>query len=180
MKFEYSKFRRGNHFDTCCMQLAKSLLFIFPFLCWVWDIMWYIADGFLTGLPPKRLSYPKKDWREKDHTHTQKQWIEVFFLLPKRQISIFGQPNNFSPTHHPCWFEWSKDINQIFDILPIMGTLEPGHTQESGHTQVSCREYGCWTIILVVVLSVVHSMCIRILQNFMDVSKRNALPFYFS
>ena len=23
-----------------------------------------------------------------------------------------------------------EDINQIFDILPIMGTLQPGHTQE--------------------------------------------------
>ena len=47
--------------------------------------------------------------------------------------------HQLAPVPDTRWF-WKKsgrcdallpqDINQIFDILPIMGTLEPGHTQD--------------------------------------------------
>ena len=64
-------------------------------------------------------------------------YIDIFYWIfcPTSKISILSQTNNLSSKSHLCWVEWSKDINQIFDILPIMGTLEPGHTQES----VICR-----------------------------------------
>ena len=99
--------------------------------------------------------------------------IDIFYwsFFPKSKISILSQTNNLSSNSHLCWVEWSKDINQIFDILPIMGTLEPGHTQES----VICRclvgsmlaeAYWSWFNI------------IPIFHQLMHVSKRNAFPIY--
>lgn len=53
----------------------------------------------------------------------------------EHRSSVASQfPSKKTPSKPPM-----VDINQIFDILPIMGTLEPGHTQEITFTYYGMR-----------------------------------------